>query len=474
MGMTETANDRPAVGTQTVDDGRPRAWVDGIRWWPPPTPGDRVFYALVLLACAALVVWMANYRLAYASERAHFMGDESGWIAAAGYYTDLALHGELSRDKWEAADLRIFGGINPNLGKFILGTGLRLHPGREPHDLEFRRLYNFDRGLAWNIEHGRVPQTDTVHRARSVNRTFSVGCVVLLFLGLAYYSNPVVAFLAVYLVLTNDWFTTPLSWALTDAYYNLFLFGFFASLGLAIASASTRAMVWSCMWLGILGGLACSVKVTGLPLTGFTVLAVLALRFVMRRDTWRAYTLAVCVFGVTALVVVYALNPFFWPVDGASRLLEFPKLYLRWIGALNTQQDLVQSWPSSHGRFWEIHRVLFAAFARFPAEWVFFIAGVLYSAQRLVRAVRSRRADIAIVPLAYFLANYIFLLAFLKLNFRRYYLPAEFSVKMLTAIGAFAAVWALVRVGRVAMQRIGVVDPAIVSSDAAESKAQAR
>ena len=118
-----------------------------------------------------------------------YHGDEGGWISAANYHTDLLLDLDFAHDKWSETPVGAFGSLNQQLGKIILGLGLRLHPAREPGDSEFLRLYGFGRSLLWNRDHGRLAPKGILERARSVMATGSYLCVGLIFLAGWRYGN---------------------------------------------------------------------------------------------------------------------------------------------------------------------------------------------------------------------------------------------------------------------------------------------
>ncbi|HSN76653.1 MAG TPA: hypothetical protein VL334_16400 [Anaerolineae bacterium] len=87
------------------------------------------------------------------------------------------------------------------------------------------------------------------------------------------------------------------------------------------------------------------------------------------------------------------------------------------------------------------------------ANWMFdppwlvlpFVVGVVHCLRRVVRSTRDKSADLLIVPLSFFVVNYVFILALLTMNWPRYYLPTVIAGSFLIAIGASALLTELVR-----------------------------
>ncbi|MGA8599738.1 MAG: hypothetical protein WB676_33860 [Bryobacteraceae bacterium] len=74
--------------------------------------------------------------------RSPFCGDESGWIAAGYYYTDLLGKGDFEWKKWVRGACGGFGRMNLQLCKVLIGIPLQLDPvTRAEPDLEYERKY---------------------------------------------------------------------------------------------------------------------------------------------------------------------------------------------------------------------------------------------------------------------------------------------------------------------------------------------
>ncbi len=370
-------------------------------------------------------------------ERIHqvdFMGDESGWIASAGYYTDLVAMGDFSHASWEGEHLGPWGSINPSLGKLLLGAGLRLNPRVTGRDLEFRQVYRFSQSFEWNAKWGNVPYESTVIRAREVTAAFYSLSLLVLFVAVAMHSNVFAGLVVVAAMLTNGWVVKETTPVLTDPYFFLFMFGLVCVGGRAMAAEAVRVKTAWFALAGVLAGAACSVKINGLPLAGVFVVSLLAYESAVRRGvSWKAQAGALGSFIISALAVIYALNPYFWPTDSWRNVLEFPRLFARWPDLFAIQREQLP-WPET-GRTLEIIRVLFGLFTLYAIEILFFGVGLGLLATRLVRSVAQKQLDASVVPFLFFAVNLVFLLALLPVNYRRYYLLAVASVKVIEAVG---------------------------------------
>lgn len=388
-----------------------------------------VIFLVALTSFASVYIWSWRIR------DVPFMGDETMWITGAMYYTDLAIEGNFEHDDWHAPHLLSMGSRNQPLGKYLLGIGLRLHPQSEASDSEFRELYNYSQPFNWNVARGNVPDADLLQRAREVNTVFVVLCFITLALGAAKCGGVAVGYIVSALTILNGAIQVSLSWALSDAPYNLLLLSGFCA-GAFYASAAKRRTQYGLACLcGLLAGAACSVKITGLVVAGIFFVFVGAYRASTSPGTIRKELQSVAMFGACSLAFVYAINPFFWPTSSWTNLFELPNLYWRQKAAFDAKPPETRLWPADTSRFVEMHRVLFIAFSVSPLEWMLFCFGAGFSSYSLVRAVRISKLDIRAIPFLYFLANYLFILTFMEMNWPRHYLSTVFAVKLVTAGG---------------------------------------
>ena len=154
-------------------------------------------------------------------DRTAFNGDESGWIASGGYYTELVLSRDFDREKWACSECSGWGSLNLHLGKWLVGIP-QTFDGRA-RGRRFFRFYEFDQSLEENILQGRVPPRDVLRRARSVSVVFGVLCGLLVFTIGHVSFNVYVGALAAYLVVTSDLFISVATRAMTDVHFSFFL-----------------------------------------------------------------------------------------------------------------------------------------------------------------------------------------------------------------------------------------------------------
>ena len=402
-----------------------------------------------------------------------FHGDESGWIASAYYYTGLVSAGDLDRTKWEGRELGPWGSLNMHVGEWLIGISLK-GTGKIPPNA-FSSLYDFDAPLYVNLREGRVPPRETLLRARRASAWFGAMCCVLVF-AIGYVSFDVwTGLLAGALLMASNLFRILATQAMTDVFYLFFLLCGCLAIVLFAKATSRKRVVWIAGICGLLAGLACSVKITGLVIVGATFLLALLHRYDFRiRMSWREWKEFAGIAGLflcCALLTVYALNPYFWPswkdmhtrgvareigamvqekISGKStegnggypnlrelaRPLEFPRLYRRWKELMQGQQA-IHEWR--HNRLLTIHAMLRSKDLNPPGEFLFVGLGIWVLLWKRGTGCLSAPDGSRMVSLYYLFVNYIFILLFIQLNRPRYYLPTLAASHVIAAVGIYAA-----------------------------------
>jgi 4-amino-4-deoxy-L-arabinose transferase-like glycosyltransferase len=417
--------------------------------------------ASVLVASAAVLFRSA--------QRVAFHGDESGWIASGLYYSDLVLSRDFTWEKWRCRDCYAWGSLNPQLGKLMIGLPLRISSSvfpSLPQD-DFGGYYDFDRPFDQNVAQGRVPPVETLMRARRTSVVLGVLCCLLIF-GIGYLcDSPWTAVSAAGLLLLNPLFLETASRVLTDIHYSTFLLSLcVVSVFLLKARRFQDVLVGSAL-CGLLAGLACSVKVTGIVVGGCYFLVIASYRYFVDGTGRLWFTSSLAIFGVSSILTIYASNPYYWPsaadfdttalaaelrdVPAAignnrlqpptqddfphvSRLLAFPLLFLRWQKLMTAQQSRPSAaWNGN--RAVALQKELFWRYVSFRWELPFLLIGVIVCAIKIVDSINERRVHPLAVPLVYFGVNYVFISLFMKLNWGRYYLPTVIAGRVLIAVG---------------------------------------
>jgi len=388
-----------------------------------------------ILAVGAVSATIAAFRGPILGEP--FMGDEAVWIPAGNYYLGLILKGDFRNSEWIANQLETGGNFNPHLGKVLLALGIRLHPNRAMGDTEYVTVYDWSKAPEGNRAIGRMPSDGLLIRGRESAEVFVVGCIVLILITGILIESEIAGAIAVVLVLGSALIKSLLALAVTDGHYNFFILtGLLGSLGLIRASRTVPFIGYSAL-MGLSAGLACSVKITGLPVLAFYYCLLLF-------PIWRVQglTLRTCLYGplaavLTAFGTVYVLNPFFWPFESPEMMLEFPRLYLRTRDAFASMPN--DTWGTPPDRLGGIHRYLFRSeFWSSPGEAWAFAAGLMVCGWSLVRGMMRRRLDGIGALMVYFAAQYVFIVFLIQFNWARYYLPTVFSMKLIAAVGVAA------------------------------------
>jgi hypothetical protein len=446
----------------------------------------RSFCALGLMVCIVSAVTIFP-RVG----RTPFHGDESDWISGGYYYTNLLRSGNFEWQKWACPECGPFGKINLQLGKWLIGIPLVLDPATRVRP--YFAHYNFDETVEQNRRAGSVPTPDILFRARTAPAFFGVLCCSLVFAIGFWVYNAWVGLIAATLLLTNSLFLILTSQAMTDAFYNAFLLTVCLALVAFCKTTGKKRALLIVSLCGVLAGLACSVKITGILLGAGLFLLTALHRYRMRRSEKREIALMLAIFSLCSLATVYALDPVFWPSWQAVRVsavfeeagsftgevltsrrlplnhddlaiadkryaqlrnlantLEFPALFLRWNRSMQRQLGRA-NW---HGnRTLSVHRSLFSLapplqpsdsdgdtlnvagvlYVVFAGVGIFFVTGK----RRL--AISESRDDSHIIPVVYLLVNYLLILIFLKLNWNRYYLPTTVALDLIVAAGIYGS-----------------------------------
>jgi 4-amino-4-deoxy-L-arabinose transferase-like glycosyltransferase len=409
-----------------------------------------------------------------------FHGDESGWISSGRYYADLVLVGDFRWERWICLECDTYGSLSMPLGKLLIGLPLGI--GSPEAGPAFSAYYDFQRSFEENRTAGMVPPPSLLLRARRASAAFGVLCCVLVF-AVGYASHGAwTGLTAAVLLLTNRLFLDTATQALTDIHYNVFLLGVALACILLFKARGARHVALAGACAGIVAGLACLVKVTGIVIGAALIAVVVLYAALMRQVNRREIVLSLALFSGLSLSVIYLGNPFFWPslriLDGKaliaetgslareiggireglatgtlkrsdvkerypqlcnlSHLLEFPHLFLRWNRLMEEERTMESA--SWHGnRLVSLHRQLLFRHSSFPFEWIVLGIGIA-TCWKGVRASWGRReVAVVAVALSLFAINYGFILAVLKLNWDRYYLPTVIASQVVTAIGIHAA-----------------------------------
>ena len=406
--------------------------------------------------------------------------EEPYWIATGFYCASLVTKGDFSWDAWKEMD----GATNMQLGKLLIGMPLRALGKNESYE-----FYTWDRTPDENQREGRLPPQDTMLAARKVSAVFSIGCCVALFILGASCTNRPIGFIAWALLISNATFLKWGSQARVDFHYIFFLLCLpLTALLLIWSIGKSRFLYFSCL-MGAEAGLACSVKITGLTLGMLFFISLLVYLHSIHAIRMRTLLPCLVLFSTTSLAVVYSLNPLFWPsldkielpllrkeirsfirdtvvhhnpprdfeqlqeryaqLSHLAHPLEFPAMPGRWNRIMEGQiATMGPGWQSNRYRYRAFHETLLFRLCTFRYEWIFLCIGFIVCASRTLHSVREKRITLWSIPLLYFLANYLFILMFMKLNWPRYYLPTLIAGKIIIAVGIYATLSLIIHYAR--------------------------
>jgi 4-amino-4-deoxy-L-arabinose transferase-like glycosyltransferase len=428
----------------------------------------------VFTVMTTMVLLVSSMVLLLQKAETVFHGDESGWIASGYYYTHLLLDRDFGWRKWHNQDLGPWGYMNPHVGKWLIGLPLEW----QIEENTFTHLYNFDKSLAENKNEGNVPSKEMLLHARAVSAIFGgLCCAVGFAVGYLCYGRWV-GILSPALLLSNTLFCTYATRAMTDMPYNFFLLCATFCTILLFLKRSKRHTKLVSMLIGVSIGLCCSVKITGIVLGCLFMGVILPYRGLVERNK-KEILASFTVFFVSAIAVIYSLNPLFWPdlsaiqvdtlgheltsipqelsksiskgevprraefemyiskypqLSNLSRMLIFPYLFLKWNSLMDQQKS---RWSDDwHGnRLKTFHKSLLMSHSTFFLESFFMLIGSIVCIKRIYTSLCEKKSTLGSIPFLYLLCNYLFILTFMKLNWERYYLPTVIASKIMVAVG---------------------------------------
>ncbi len=425
---------------------------------------------LMVLICIFLGMTMFRH-----VNSAQFVGDESGWITAAYLHTQALREFDFSPERWEFPEAGLYGNLNPQVGKLMLGVPLSLWHTFYCDAPAFSKLYDFRIDRHANIAAGNLPPRDQLLAARIITACYGVLFLwtAMFVAGRAFGRGAGIA--TGILIAANETIVLSMSRAMTDAAYQLFSVAVCIPILYYVQAKAPRKEYVFAALAGVLAGLACSVKVTGIVLGGLVLLPLIFLKVRRPLPEWRRVVAAGCAYAVAALITVYALNPFFWPTlstgveadlavaatpskviwkdlsrvtydrsaieyaypraSAVMRPLEFPILFLRWNSLLESQLEDFKSPPPTLASY---HARLFGEFALFPGDVLLVLAGCAACVLRIRGAWIGGRLSRCAVPLSFGALNYIFWTATTRVELNRYYLSPLIALQLLAGIGIAA------------------------------------
>jgi 4-amino-4-deoxy-L-arabinose transferase-like glycosyltransferase len=442
---------------------------------------SKLIISIILFISIAL---LASSTLLKNTDKTKFMGDESGWISSAYYYSDLLLKGNFEWQQWQKCPQcgAWSSWYNPHVGQWVIGIPLKAFAAKGEE--EFFGFYNFEKSLEDNKKEGKVPPAPILLRARSVSMVIGILCCLLIF-AIGYYSNNLwTGSIAAILLIFNKLFITLSTQAMTDISYNFFLLCTCLASIFLLRQSQLRYILLSSLLCGSFAGLASSVKITGVLVGGLYFFLVLLYKKLVCNLKVKDAAKYFITFSFSALFIIYLLNPYFWPslkdisiggtiqeaatyfkegqgtgipkeninseypqLSNLSHVLEFPLMFGRWRRLLDPLKvDKYAQWGEN--RLKTFNETFLGESSSFPKESYVLVLGIILLGSKLITSIYNKKLSNSAVPLLYFGANYVFILLFMRINFDRYYLPTIIASKIIVAAGiceAIRLIWVILR-----------------------------
>lgn len=426
-------------------------------------------------------------------ERTPVHADEPGWIAAGYIHTEMLIHlltnPEFDRNLWQQRDSYFH--MNGQIGKWLVGFPVWIyfhlthHPKIMAHqNLTIASFSSFTKSLWDEVHQNDISTKKIIRISRMSSLFFGILCCFFIYgIGLLC-SSPPVGFISVLLLLINPLFVDAASRSMTDIFYLFFLLCALFSLILF-----RKKQVLLPLAFGICSALAASVKITGILVGTLILLSYLGFKERLRLNRYPA---PILLFALSAITVIYLLNPFLWISFSAFNskgflaetkifmghvnqkikgenvsiqirnypqlepFLKFPYIFLEWNYVMKEQQENIASgkWKLNPQRFGmtreeqvlkkngikrlqNIIKMFVMLLTPFP------LIGLAFLILGLVQSVHSystnHQDERVLLPILFFASNLIFIILSLKLNWDRYYLTAIVTAQVVIANGILEA-----------------------------------
>ncbi|HXV18778.1 MAG TPA: phospholipid carrier-dependent glycosyltransferase, partial [Candidatus Omnitrophota bacterium] len=402
------------------------------------TLSQRLKETLVCLGIFALSFFI----LARGAEKAPFHVDEDNWVHYAVYFKVFFMD--------RNADPKIWDGLaskdQPPVGKYLNGLALWLHGYRDGDFLRLDRTgpYDFSKTYEWNLEKGLAIDPKTLLICRRAAAFFAALACAFLYGAASLFFGRTTALLASLLLLINPLVLFYGRHAMTDTpllcfmTLNLWLTGLFS--GPASEGKWQKALGIAAV-LGIGIGLAAGTKLNGV-LSGIIFAAWCLVLWAYQR---KPVYLAAPIFAAgIAIFLFISINPFFYrePINKIRQMTAFrselskiyqieqPHLALDNIAG-KAQKVFERTLMPGEKNYTSI-----SSRVRIPLDVALFLLGVLTLILRTVKDLaRNKNLSPAGLTLLYALILFAGTVAWIPMDWGRYFLPLVPPVVMFSALG---------------------------------------
>jgi 4-amino-4-deoxy-L-arabinose transferase-like glycosyltransferase len=441
---------------------------------------------IISIIFSVFISLLASLNMLKNVDRAFVHIDEPGWISSGYYYSNLLLAGDFEWQQWKCPQCESFGSeYNPHLGQWAIGIPLKVFALKGEQEFD---TYNSEESLETNKRKGEIPPKSILLRARLVSVVIGILCCLMIF-HIGYYSNNLwIGSIASILLMFNSLFVDLSTLALTDIEYNfLLLCACFVSIFFLRQSKRLNILLISLLYGGVIG-LAASVKITGIVFGTMYFFMIIGYKKIAGNLKVQGAVKCLIAFAISALCVIYILNPYFWPsltqiniqktteevvtyfkkqpepviseknprieypqLSNLSHVLEFPVMFSRVSHLMDEQLKTNKSWGWGDNRLRSFHKEFLTFSSGFPKEskflWIgiileiyFLGLGIIILCRKLIKSIYSQKLSEQVIPFLYFATNYVFIVLFMKLNWDRYYLPTVIASQMIVATGIYETI----------------------------------
>lgn len=394
----------------------------------------------------------------YNLESRSFHGDENLWLRDTTYFKLFFINKDLRNKHWMASPAI----DQPPIGKYVIGFALLLAGYRSRLDeLALMEPWNFSKDYNWNVLHGGMPPKEILLVGRYTMAIIgSVACLLLYCFGRMIF-NIRVGTIAAILLAFNPLMLLCSQRVMSDAPLIFFLIAntllimFFYNF---ILKQKSRKTLFISGLIGLTIALATGTKLNG-GLTGIVFLAFciyliiikvwqyktskdipLSVLAILKKD----YQVKIILIGLLisifiSIFVFITLNPYLYqkPMKGSLDMLKFRSEVVK-----GQQKVEPQNTITSIGQkfYFVIRRTLLPgiyatlnSILKIPIDFILFFIGLFILIYKEGRnLLNDKRPSYGSIPILWTIITFILIMAWIPLDWDRYYLPVVPCITMVT------------------------------------------
>ena len=407
----------------------------------------------VILLFLAIIIFLPFF---HDLESRSFHGDENNWIITSKYFKLFFVDRDFHNEQWN----EWFTCDQPSVGRYIIGLSLYINGGADRFD-EIQRIpfWNFSKDYIWNKAAGAIPQDDILYAARLPMAILGgLTCLLIFFAGKLIF-NRYVGIVAAILLAYNPLMLKCSQRAMTDAPLIFFMTAVMVMIIFFHRSFVNRKYAAGLCYALVIGlnvALATGTKLNGAIagiVFGIFCLLLLTTRIIDITNNFegkhsyiqiitapeiRFILSSLILTGFVSLVIFVSLNPYLYkhPLKRSLKMVEHRMKVVQ-----GQQIDSPAIKTISEKIYFVMGRTLYYKafttlkhFAKLPLDLVMFVLGLTILAYTETRhLIEKKSPSPKAIIIVWTVITYLGIIAWIPLDWDRYYLPPIPCMAMITA-----------------------------------------